>query len=57
VQTPAGKPRTPLEEFEYLIDAAKRDEHGGKVKLPIDLAEKLLQIVRDSTCPSARRPR
>lgn len=57
MQTPAGKPRTPLEEFEYLIDAAKRDEHGGKVKLPIDLAEKLLQIVRDSTCPSARRPR
>jgi len=41
--------QTPIEEFEYLIEATKRDEHGGKVLLPIDLAEKLLQLLTDTS--------
>lgn len=34
------------EELEHAIAAAKRDPHGGKVLLPLDVAEDLLAALK-----------
>lgn len=35
-----------IRELERAIAAAKRDPHGGKVLLPLDVAEALLKALR-----------
>lgn len=35
-----------VEELERAIEAAKRDPHGGKVLLPLNVAEALLKALR-----------